>query len=388
MIRTKMAGSRCPLIYGRGLLAVAARSLPDTRTVVPVPFTPPPSRVQVDTLNDQVGKQTGDKVQVNVELGDGQALDVVVSSPCTPKTRRSQPALNTPDVVVMAERQLVAECIGYDVEKAYLTIFRFLPCSKGNLKCDGRTPKSILKRSRQAVTWVDDVNQIPIVRRSAIDGIEDIWWSRAQMAKMAAMQAHPLVQSQIREAKVASQAQSTIQVVPEAHPPQPVCPQTPRCKNRGLPVSKVRLLESVDSAPICIHPVARLPSGPVQPPDATDRQKVRLCRDHTPEPPASVVLLPKNTEFSNGDSWWWPDDWKQQKYKHSQCRGEKVPRAPNHGSVDCWQSREFGWLSNRRDGLGDHRFNCFVFVAKHLPSSWIVFHRFSFILGISSFVLC
>ena len=104
---------KVPLRFGRGLLAVAARSLPDTRTVVPVPFTPPPSRVQVDTLNDQVGKQTGDKVQVNVELGDGQALDVVVSSPCIPNTRRFQPTLNTPDAVVMAERPLAAECIYY-----------------------------------------------------------------------------------------------------------------------------------------------------------------------------------------------------------------------------------------------------------------------------------
>ena len=109
-----------------------------------------------------------------------------------PKTRRSQPALNTPDVVVMAERPLAAECIDYDVEKANLTISRLLPCSRGNLKCDGRTPKSILKRNRQAVAWVDDVNQIPIVHRSAIDGKQNIWWSRAQMA---AMQADPLVPS-------------------------------------------------------------------------------------------------------------------------------------------------------------------------------------------------
>ena len=213
-----------------------------------------------------------------------------MSSPCTPKARRSQPVLNTPEVVVMAERQLVADCIDYDVEKANLTISRLLPCSKGNLKCDGRTPKSILKRSRQAVTWVDDVNQIPIVRRSAIADKQDIWWSRAQMDQTAAMQADPLVQSQIHGAKVASQTQSTFQFVPEAHPPQPVCPQTPWCKNRGLPVRKVRLRESADSAPICIHPVARLPSGPVQPPDATDGQKVRSWRDHTPEPPAAVVL--------------------------------------------------------------------------------------------------
>ena len=66
--------------------------------------------------------------------------------------------------------------------------------------------------------------------------------------------------------------------------------------NDGLEF-KVRLLESVDSAPISIHPVARLPSGPVQSPDATDGHKVRLCRDHTPEPSAFVVLLLKNTEF-------------------------------------------------------------------------------------------
>ena len=125
------------------------------------------------------------------------------------------------------------------------------------------------------------------------------------------------------------------------------------------------MLESVESAPICIQPVARLPSGPVQPPDATDGQKVRSWRDHTPEPPAAVVLLPKNTEFSNGDSWWWPDDWKQQEYKYSQWRGDKVPRAPDHGSVDWLQSRESGWV--------DHRFVCF--------------ERFSFILGSSPFVI-
>ena len=114
----------------------------------------------------------------------------------------------------------------------------------------------------------------------------------------------------------------------------------------------MRLFESVDSAPISIHPVARLPSGPVQPPDATDGQKVRSWRDHTPQPPAVVVLLPKNTEVSNGDSWWWPDDWKQQEYKHAQWRGDKGPRAPNHGSVDWWPSRDSGCFSNRWDGVG------------------------------------
>ena len=89
-----------------------------------------------------------------------------------------------------------------------------------------------------------------------------------------------------------------------------VCPQTPRCNNQGLSVSKVRLLERVDSAPI-IHAVARLPFGPVQLPDAIDYQKVRSWRDHTPEPPVPVVLRPKDTEFSKGNSWWRPDDWKQ-----------------------------------------------------------------------------
>ena len=79
------------------------------------------------------------------------------------------------------------------------------------MKCDGWTPKSILKRSRQAVTLMDDVNKIPIVRRPAIADKQYIWWSRAQMDQMVAMQADPLVQSQIHEAKVASQAQSTFQ---------------------------------------------------------------------------------------------------------------------------------------------------------------------------------
>ena len=134
--------------------------------------------------------------------------------------------------------------------------------------------------------------------------------------------------------------------------------------NDGLEF-KVRLLESVASAPISIHPVARLPSGPVQSPDAIDRHKVRLCRDHIPEPSAFVVLLLKNTVFFKWDSWWWPDDWKQQEYKYSQWRGDKGPRAPNHGSVDWLQSRESGWV--------DHRFVCF--------------ERFSFNLGSSPFVI-
>ena len=86
-------------------------------------------------------------------------------------------------------------------------------------------------------------------------------------------------------------------------------------------MSKRRLLEIVDSSPICIHPVARLLSGPVQPPDATDGQKVRSWCDHTPEPPPAVVLLPKNTEVSNGDIWWWPDDWKHPEYKHPFSNG-------------------------------------------------------------------
>ena len=116
--------------------------------VVPAPFTPPLSRLQLDTLNGQVEKQTGDNVEVNVEFGEGQALDVVVSSPCTPKTGRSRRALNTPDVG-MAERQLLADCIDYDVEKANSTISQLFPCSRGNLEGDGRTPKSILKRNRQ-----------------------------------------------------------------------------------------------------------------------------------------------------------------------------------------------------------------------------------------------
>ena len=130
-----------------------------------------------------------------------------------------------------------------------------------------------------------------------------------------------------------------------------VCPQTPRCNNQGLLVSKVRLLERVDSAPIIIHPVARLPSGPVQLPDATDYQKWRSWRDHTPEPPAPVVLRPKDIEFSKGNSWWRPDDWKTIGYKHSQWREDRGPQAPHHGCVDWWQSRESGWLSNSWDGV-------------------------------------
>ena len=138
--------------------------------VVPAPFTPPLSRLQLDTLKGQVEKQACDRIEVNVEIGEGLALDVVASSPCTPKTRGSQPALNTPEIVVMSERQLVAVCIDYDVEKANSTITQLHPCSKGNLEGNGRTPKSILKRNRQAVAWADDVTKIPIVHHSAFDG--------------------------------------------------------------------------------------------------------------------------------------------------------------------------------------------------------------------------
>ena len=114
--------------------------------------------------------------------------------------------------------------------------------------------------------------------------------------------------------------------------------------NDGLEFN-VRLLESVDSAPISIHPVARLPSGPVQPPDATDGLVARSWRDHTPVPPAAVVPPPKNDDVSNVDSWWWSDDWKQPQYKHHQWGGDQGPRAPNHGFVDWWSSRDSGWGS-------------------------------------------
>ena len=363
-LRIAASGSHRLDHIGRGLSAVAACSLPDyVPSVVPPPFTPPPSRVQVDTLNDQVGKQMGDRVQGNIGPGNGHAREVVVplpftslsscvqvdtlndqvgTSPCTPKTRRCQPAMKTPDVVVTAVRPLVAECIDYEAEKSNSTISPLLPCSRGNLKCDGQTPTSILKRRRQAVTWENDVKQIPFVQRLAIVDKPDIWWSPAHMDHNRAMQADPLVQSQVHEAKVASLAQLS-QFVPEVHPPQPVCPQTPGwIPVSKRPVSKGRVLESVDSHPVArlpsgpvqlpdgtdpvskrrvlesvdSHPVARLPSGPVQPPDATDGHVARSWRDHTPVPPAAVVPPPKNDDVSNGDSWWWSDDWKQPQYKH------------------------------------------------------------------------
>ena len=61
----------------------------------------------------------------------------------------------------------------------------------------------------------------------------------AHMEENVAMQTDPVVQSQIRDSAVASQAQppqpdvftacmsAVSQFVPEAHPPQPVCSQTP-----------------------------------------------------------------------------------------------------------------------------------------------------------------
>ena len=38
-----------------------------------------------------------------VEIGEGLALVAVVSLPCTPQTRRSQPALNTLEMLEVSE---------------------------------------------------------------------------------------------------------------------------------------------------------------------------------------------------------------------------------------------------------------------------------------------
>ena len=129
------------------------------------------------------------------------------------------------------------------------------------------------------------------------------------------------------------------QFVPEARPPQPVCPQTlgkwwiPVSER---PVSKGSVLDSVD-----LHPVAHLLSEPVQLPDV----KVRSWRDNIPLPPAAVVPRPNN------DDWWRSNDWKQLQHKHHQppnrgvldrwarsvrFRGDKGPRAPNRGVSARW----------------------------------------------------
>ena len=67
-----------------------------------------------------------------VEIGEGLALDAVVSLPCTPQTRLSQPALNTPEMAVVSEElfghQVVAGDTDYDVEKANSIISQFQPC--------------------------------------------------------------------------------------------------------------------------------------------------------------------------------------------------------------------------------------------------------------------
>ena len=145
-----------------------------------------------------------------------------------------------------------------------------------------------------------------------------------------------------------------------------LCPQTPRRNNQGLPVSKVRLLERVDSSHI-IHPVARLPLGPCShlmvtqnnPQEvqqaAVENQGLRVVRswrDHTPEPAAPVVLRPNETEFSKGSRWWRADDWKTWGYKPSHWREGRGTQAPHHGSANgcSWlQSREPGWVSNSWD---------------------------------------
>ena len=81
-------------------------------------------------------------------------------------------------MAVMSEElfghQLVAGGTDYDVEKANSTIGQLQPCRKGSIEGDGRTPKSILKRNRQVVAWVDDVTHIPSVHRSALDGRENV----------------------------------------------------------------------------------------------------------------------------------------------------------------------------------------------------------------------
>ena len=55
---------RVSLRSGKGLLSVAAWSLPITVMVVLAPFTPPLSRLQLDTLKCHVEKQACDKVEV------------------------------------------------------------------------------------------------------------------------------------------------------------------------------------------------------------------------------------------------------------------------------------------------------------------------------------
>ena len=78
-----------------------------------------------------------------------------MSLPCTPQTRRSQPALNTPEMVVVSEElfghQLVAGDTDYDVETANSIISQFQPCRKGNMDGDGWSPNSILRHNLQAV---------------------------------------------------------------------------------------------------------------------------------------------------------------------------------------------------------------------------------------------
>ena len=100
------------------------------------------------------------------------------------------------------------------------------------------------------------------------------------------MQTDPVVQSQIHDSAVVSQAQPpqpdaltgclsvVSQLVPEAHLPQPVCPQTPG--NWRHPVSECSVSEGSVLDTVCpripvelVHPVAHPLSEPVQSPDGS-----------------------------------------------------------------------------------------------------------------------
>ena len=169
----------------------------------------------------------------------------------------------------------------------------------------------------------------------------------APLEENVAMQTDPVVRSQIHGSAVVSQAQppqpdaltgclsAVSQLVPEAHSPQPVCPQTPG--NWRHPVSERSVSEGSVLDIVGLHPVAHPLSEPVQSPDA--------WRDHIPVPPAAVVPRPNN------DDWWWSNDWNRPHHKHHQApnlgvldrrarparfRGYKVARAPNCGVSDRW----------------------------------------------------
>ena len=121
--RIPKPGARILDRIGRNQKHVAvASSMPDARTDVPVSLPPPVSDTCIDILNDQVqALEINSQKLVNGLVPDHMLNDHGVTSPCTPTTRRSQPAVETPEAV------MAKECTDYAAEKAKSTVTQLRP---------------------------------------------------------------------------------------------------------------------------------------------------------------------------------------------------------------------------------------------------------------------